>query len=210
MDNIKQATKKSIYENNVAKLDNLGSGKGDFAMADMFNAAENNVADFIERVKKNIQSEDMIVTGGIDDIRMEITDAGINIIGSEHLIYQDAGVNGAEVKKYDTPFSYSDKRPPALAFRTWIDTKNIQLRNEEDYGGNPSPFEDFSKEKEKNSLAYAIATKVFKEGFKPRNIFKVEIPELVEDLKKTLGDFSKEMITSGIRNKYGGDIYKRK
>ncbi|GEP94680.1 hypothetical protein CCY01nite_09400 [Chitinophaga cymbidii] len=32
-------------------------------------------------------------------------------------------------------------------------------------------------------ISWAIAKKIFKDGFKPRNIYSKEIPKLMEDLK---------------------------
>jgi hypothetical protein len=212
MDNLKQATKKSIYENNVSKLDALGTGKGDYEPADVFSAAESVVADFIERVKTNLNSTDMIVTGAIDDLSMEVTDTGINILGNPYLLYQDEGTKGTEssAKAPDSRFRYTTKMPPTQPFYDWISRKNLNLRNEEYMGGKPSPFEEFDEEKAKKKLAWAMAKTVYKEGFKPQPVFSREIPQLIDDLTDVLGAFTQDMITSSIRNQYGEDIFKRK
>jgi hypothetical protein len=198
------------------QLNGLGSSRGNFETADMFTAAESSVADFIERVKDNIQSADIVVTGKIEDIKLEVSDTGIKVLGHKHLLFVDKGVNGSEQKLYDTPFSYKDKMPPASAFIDYIKEKNLQLRNEENYhNGNPhpnktSPHEDIDGDEQAiKSAAYAMSRKIFKEGFKGTPIFSKEIPQLVKDLKKTITNFSKNMITSGIRGGESGDVYKR-
>jgi hypothetical protein len=213
-DNLKQATKKSIYANNVDKLDSFGVGKDTVEMADVLTAMESDVAAFIERVHDNINKTDMVTTGNIADLRIQSDEANgtINIVGnSEHILYIDSGVRGAESdeKAPDSPFAYTDKMPPASAFYQWIDRKNINLRNEEYYGGDPSSFEDYNEEKAKLGLSWALAKSIYKKGIKPQPVFKKEIPQLVEDLQKTLGEFSMEMLTSSIRNQYGTDIYKK-
>ena len=42
----------------------------------------------------------------------------------DYMEYQDKGVSGVK-KKYSTPYSYKDKRPPASAFDKWTIRKGI-------------------------------------------------------------------------------------
>jgi len=194
----------------LSQISQLGTARSEFTTADMFSAAENDVANFIERVKERIQSADMVVTGEIENIKMETSDTGIKVFAPIHLILQDKGVNGAEEKLYDTPFAYKDKMPPYNVFINWINTKNIQLRNEEYLAGKPSPHEDLEgDDKAIKQAAFLMARKVYKKGFKPRNIFSPEIPELVDDLKQSITGFAASMITSGIKGGASGDVFKR-
>lgn len=68
--------------------------------------------------------------------------------------YQDKGVSGKK-KKYNTPFSYKDKQPPASAFDKWIVRKGIAPRNAQ------GQFQS------RKGLAFAIARSVFINGIKP-------------------------------------------
>ncbi|RZJ82574.1 MAG: hypothetical protein EOO47_00050 [Flavobacterium sp.] len=202
-DNLNTASKKSQNASKIAMLGDLGSDKSEFINAEMMSEAENAVGDFIVRVKENIQKADMIVTGGIEDIRIEVTDdKKINVIGKNWLLFTDRGVNGSQIKKYNTPHSYTDKRPPADVFYDYIKTKNIQLRNNENYLGEPSPFSDMDGDEAAiKSAAYAMATKIYKEGFAPQPIFAVEIPKLVGDLKAIIPSFMSSSITQAINAK---------
>lgn len=200
----------------ISSLDNLGQSKTDFETGDMFSAAENDVAAFIERVKENIESADMIVTGKIADLKIETTDSSINILGNPWLIYQDRGVNGSEQKLYNTPHEYTDKMPPKDVFVDYIKTKNLQVRNEENYSGNPHPtkksgFEEIDgNDKAIDSAAWAMAKQIYKLGFRPRRVFAKEIPQLVTDLSKSIAGFSASMITSSIKDKYGNNVMNKK
>ena len=72
--------------------------------------------------------------------------------------YQDKGVSGVK-KKYNTPYSYKSKMPPAKAFDKWIVRKGLAPRGS---GG------QFSKRK---SLSFLIARSVFRNGIKPTMFF---------------------------------------
>lgn len=203
-DNLKQASKKSQNASKLAMLDSLGSDKSDFYSAELFSEAETIAGNFIDRVKTNIDKADMIVTGGISDMKIEtdVDNKEIRIIGNPWLLFQDRGVNGSELKPYNTPHFYSDKRPPADVFIDYIKTKNIQLRNNENYLGEPSPFSDMDgDDKQIMGAAYAMATKIYKEGFKPQKIFAVEIPQLISELKAVIPGFLSKGIIQQINAK---------
>lgn len=68
--------------------------------------------------------------------------------------YQDKGVSGKK-KKYNTPYSYKDKQPPASAFDKWIVRKGIAPRN------------DKGQFQTRKGIAFAIARGVFINGIKP-------------------------------------------
>lgn len=188
----------------LEQLNNIGSNRSEFDTAGMFNIVENDAANFIQRVKANIQSEsDMVVTGEIENIKAVVSSTGIDIMIPAHLSYQDKGVNGSVNQFYNTPYSYKDKKPPAAVFAEWIKTKNIQLRNEEFYGGNPSSFEEMNNDTLVNRAAYAMREKVYRDGFKPRNIYSKEIPQLISDVQQTVTDFVTNFLTQTITNGNG-------
>jgi hypothetical protein len=72
--------------------------------------------------------------------------------------YQDKGVSGI-VKKYNTPYKYTTKRPPISALDKWIVRKGIAPRNKE------------GKFISRTSLKYAIANSIYRNGIKPSLFF---------------------------------------
>lgn len=172
----------------ISQLDSFGTSKGEFTIENQLTAIELVIGDFIKRIHENLQQEDMIVSGKIKDIVVEKNGNTIEVLANEELIYQDKGVNGSKVKKYNTPFSYKNKKPPVQPFIEWIKKKNITLRNNAKYKGKESEFKHLTKEQEIESAAYAIREKVFQEGVKPRNVYSKEIPKLIEDCGKELGE----------------------
>jgi hypothetical protein len=72
--------------------------------------------------------------------------------------YQDKGVSGI-VKKYNTPYKYTNKRPPISALDKWIVRKGIAPRNKE------------GKFISRTSLKYAIANSIYRNGIKPSLFF---------------------------------------
>lgn len=68
--------------------------------------------------------------------------------------FVDKGVSGKK-KKYNTPYSYKDKMPPAKAFDKWIVRKGIAPRN------------DKGQFQTRKGIAFAIAKGVFINGIKP-------------------------------------------
>ena len=90
-----------------------------------------------------------------------VTEKKFTIVGFTMLDYghyQDKGVSG-KLKKYNTPYSYKSKMPPAKAFDKWIVRKGIAPRNEK------GEFQS------RQSLQYAIARSVFLNGIKPSLFF---------------------------------------
>ncbi len=72
--------------------------------------------------------------------------------------FQDRGVSGTE-KKYNTPYKYTNKMPPAKAFDKWTVRKGIAPRGK---GG---------KFKKREGLNYAIAKSIYKKGIRPSMFF---------------------------------------
>ena len=111
----------------------------------------------------------------------------LEFIMEEYGAYQDQGVSGTK-KKYDTPFKYTNKRPPAKAFDKWTVRKGIAPRDE---GGK------FTKRK---GLSFAIAKTIFEQGIRPSLFFtkpfekrfetlpKELITAFVNDVEKTIGN----------------------
>jgi hypothetical protein len=180
-DNLNTASKKAINEAKLAQLDDLGSDPSAFLIEESLNAVEGVMGDFIVRVQENIASADLIVTGKIDEIEVErVSDTEVVIKVNDYLLYQDLGVNGSEVKSYNTPFTYRDKMPPVSVIQDWVIARGI---------GDPN---------ESKQTAFAIAKKIQKEGIKPKNIMTKEIPQLEEDLANIIGDLAASVVVAVI------------
>lgn len=196
-----QASAAARRQARLEHLDSIGSQRSEFDSADMFNVLENDVATFIERVHTNVNNTpDFVNTGGILNMRVETDASGIKVIIPNHLLFQDKGVNGSVKKLYDTLFTYRNLRPPVSVMISLIKSKNIQLRNEENYGGEPSRYEELDNDKLIEQAAYGMREKIFKEGFKPRNVYSKEIPQLVTDLQQSVTNYLTSFITQTIVN----------
>lgn len=193
---IKQATKASNYRDNVKKLDKIGTSKDQFDN-DKLTLIESILAEFVEKVKGNIQAEGLVVTGKMSDIKIQSTGDEVVVTANPWLIYQSRGVSGTETK-YDTPHSYTDKMPPANVFEEWIKEKNIQLVDNPKYGGKESPFKDLTDEQRIKNVSYAMAYKIYKHGIEPKDIYEKEIPGLIEALRKQIGEFTVQFIKNNI------------
>ena len=71
--------------------------------------------------------------------------------------FQDLGVSG-KIRKFNTPFSYKDKMPPAKAFDKWVIKKGIAPRAK-------------GKFLSRESIKFTIAKSVFLNGIKPTLFF---------------------------------------
>ena len=83
---------------------------------------------------------------------------GIYFDMEDYGFFQDKGVSGTK-KKYNTPFSYKTKMPPAKAFDKWTIRRGIAPRSS---GG------QFQSRK---GLNFAIARSIFEKGIKPSLFF---------------------------------------
>jgi hypothetical protein len=110
----------------------------------------------LSKGKKNVSKE------LYNSLGYEISQSGSTMsLGFDMVDYgkfQDRGVSGTE-KKYNTPYKYTNKMPPAKAFDKWTVRKGIAPRGE---GGK------FEKRK---GLNYAIAKSIYKKGIRPSMFF---------------------------------------
>ncbi|WP_428329037.1 hypothetical protein [Mucilaginibacter sp.] len=196
----------TLSQANAAALDSLGVNKNKFTSA--LSAAEDACAQFIKRIQANIQAiPDFVNTGAIENLTVESSGDEIHIKGSGHILWQNYGVNGVKVQVYDTVYQYKDKRPPVEIFLAWIQSKNISMVHNPKYYGNPSPFKEVNEEKDQLKLAWAMATKVYNEGFKPRPIkWDEEKEKLKQDLIKNAKGFVIGKLKTEIYNKEGNNI----
>jgi len=102
-------------------------------------------------------------------------------------MFQDKGVSGKK-KKYDTPFNYTNKKPPIGPLARWAKKKNIRLRDEQ------GRFKKGSY----NTIGFLISRSIFEKGIKPSLFFtkpfERAIKRLPEDLAAAFGDDIKNML----------------
>ena len=87
----------------------------------------------------------------------------------EYGFYQDKGVSGTK-RKYDTPFSYTNKMPPPKAFDKWIVKKGIAPRKKD------------GKFTTRKGLQFAIARSIFEKGIKPSLFFTTPFEKAFKNL----------------------------
>jgi hypothetical protein len=88
--------------------------------------------------------------------------------------FQDKGVSGTK-RKYDTPFSYKNKRPPLKPIQDWVTKRRFQFRNKES-----GKFMSYK------STAYLIAGGILKNGIKPSLFFTKPFEKSFERLPNEL------------------------
>ena len=106
--------------------------------------------------KKNVSKELYDSLG----FTLEEVSAGFRLFFEmeDYGMFQDRGVSGTE-KKYNTPYKYTNKMPPAKAFDKWAVRKGIAPRGK---GG---------KFVNRKGLNYAIAKSIYKKGIRPSMFF---------------------------------------
>lgn len=99
----------------------------------------------------------------------------IKFLMEEYGLYQDKGVSGVE-KKYNTPYSYTNKMPPARALDKWVIRKGIAPRDEQGRFIN------------RKSLNFIIARSIYKKGIKPSLFFTKPFEKHFKKLPNELVD----------------------
>ena len=87
-------------------------------------------------------------------------------------VFQDLGVSGTK-KKYNTPYSYKSKMPPAKVFDKWLVRKGIAPRKNGKFAS-------------RKSLAFLIARSVFRNGIKPSLFFTKPFEDAYKKLPSEL------------------------
>ena len=117
----------------------------------------------------------------------------LEFLMNEYGNYQDKGVSGKN-RKYNTPYSYTNKMPPPKAFDKWVIRKGIAPRDE---GG---------KFLSRKSLTYLIARSIFKKGIKPTLFFtkpfEKEFKKLPEALLLSYGLDVEEFLEYTLQNTF--------
>lgn len=110
----------------------------------------------LTRLKKNVSGD--LYKGTKYDLTVSANSFSLSFPMTPYWNFQDAGVSGTE-RKFNTPFSYKTKKPPAHIFESWAKRKGIKPR------GANGQFTTYK------SFGFAVANSVFKKGLKPTKFF---------------------------------------
>jgi hypothetical protein len=117
------------------------------------------------------------------DFEAKATKDGFNIVFTmpDYGFFQDKGVSGVK-KKYNTPYAYTSKMPPAKAFANWVVRRGLEGVRDKKTGRFIT----------RQSLQWAIARSVYLNGIKPTYFFSVPLERAKErftlEILKALGD----------------------
>tara|TARA_S200002703_G_scaffold107732_2_gene93608 strand:+ start:1004 stop:1492 length:489 start_codon:yes stop_codon:yes gene_type:complete len=98
---------------------------------------------------------------------------GIEFIMEEYGAYQDQGVSGKK-RKFDTPFSFTNKMPPSSSLDKWGVRKGIAPRDKQ---GKFIP---------RKSLNFIIARSIFMKGIRPSMFFTKPFEKAFDNLPPEL------------------------
>lgn len=125
------------------------------------------------------------------DFNVTENSIGIDFNAEDYWEFVDKGVSGTE-KKYNTPFKYTNKKPPVDAMIRFARTKRIKPRNRE--------TGRFITNKQ---FGFALSNYIFKQGIKPSHFFskpfEKRLPELVNSIGDAYGDDLDQFIRDNLK-----------
>lgn len=92
------------------------------------------------------------------EVKVKPNSFSLSFYMEEYGVYQDKGVSGTK-KKYNTPFSYTSKRPPRKTLEEWISKRRFQFRDKK------GKFMSYK------SMSFLIQRSIFEKGIKPSLFF---------------------------------------
>ena len=122
--------------------------------------------------KKNASKE--LYNSLESDVKVSKNSFELSFLMEAYGVFQDKGVSGTE-KKYNTPFKYTNKKPPASAFSQWVVRKGLK-------GTRDSKGRFVSRK----GLQFAIANSIYKKGIKPSLFFTKPFEKAFNNLPKEL------------------------
>jgi len=121
----------------------------------MDNILKKEIDDFMKILINKIKQKVPKHTGSLfNSISYIIKGNNVSILMEYYGKFVDQGVSGVKYK-YNTPFSYKDKKPPILAIKPWAKSKNI------------NPF--------------ALQNSIYYKGIRPQNFFKSIYEDYMND-----------------------------
>lgn len=119
----------------------------------------------IKQSRSNLSKKKNNATGSLYkslDYQIQDTDTGIKVVFdmNDYGTFLDKGVSGVK-QKYNTPFSYTTKKPPMQSLLNWVKVRKIRFRDDKGR---------FTKGSYK-SIAFVIQRSIFEKGIKPSLFF---------------------------------------
>jgi len=110
----------------------------------------------LTKARKNVNKK---LYNSIDgEVKINDNSFSLDFFMEDYGIFQDKGVSGTK-KKYNTPYSYTTKMPPAKTLEDWISKRRFQFRDEK------GRFMSYK------SMSYIIRRSIFEKGIKPSLFF---------------------------------------
>lgn len=134
-----------------------------------------------QQTRSNISKKDLKASGTLRNDVKFYTKRNKNSIEliyerPKYADFQDQGVSGVK-KKFNTPFSYTTKRPPSKVFAKWARQKNIKPRDKK-----TGRFISFK------SFGFLVARKIYNFGIKPKLFFSKPFKQQTKTLPKPIED----------------------
>ena len=118
--------------------------------------------------KKLYDSLDKEIEVGANSFRL-------TFIMEDYGVFQDKGVSGIK-KKYNTPFSYKSKMPPAKPITDWVTRRGFQFRQKD------GKFMSYKQ------TSYLVRSAIYKNGIKPSLFFTKPFEAAFKNLPNELID----------------------
>lgn len=126
------------------------------------------------------------------EVKVNPNSFSLSFYMEEYGVYQDKGVSGTK-KKYNTPFSYTSKRPPRKTLEEWISKRRFQFRDEK------GRFMSYK------SMSFLIQKSIFEKGIKPSLFFTKPFEQgfkkLPDELIEAYGLDVEELLEFTLKNK---------
>lgn len=126
------------------------------------------------------------------EVKVNPNSFSLSFYMEEYGVYQDKGVSGTK-KKYNTPFSYTSKRPPRKTLEEWISKRRFQFRD------NKGRFMSYK------SMSFLIQRSIFEKGIKPSLFFTKPFEQgfkkLPDELVEAYGLDVEELLEYTLKNK---------
>lgn len=131
------------------------------------------------RTKQRITKRDVKASGEMHksiSFNVKVSKNSIQLIygRASYTDYQDRGVSGVK-NKFNTPFSYKSKKPPAGVFAKWAKQKGIKPRDK-----------TTGKFITNKQFGFIMANHIYKNGIKPKKFFADSFTKEFQGLPKPI------------------------
>lgn len=127
----------------------------------------------LSKSKKNLSSN---LYGSLGyDLKVMPQSFSLEFYMADYGQFVDQGVSGTD-KKYNTPFSYTNKKPPMQPLADWAKARNIRLRDEKGK----------YKKGDYKTIGFILQNSIYKKGIKPSLFFTKPFEKAFDNLPEEL------------------------